>query len=257
MQRIKKVGFTRMRDIWFDEESFSSAKEKIVVLHSNTILDSSLYDYKMTGKTFVIDLSRDKEEIFASLDSKSCRYMIRRAQRDGIHVWKAESRSEKMLYLEYQNAFCREKEIPEVKAEELDDLEVYCAETREKEFLGGCAFILSDDQKTVRYKYGATAHKMSANEAILWEAICAYHERGFINFDMGGCIPIEDKTSYYYSHYQFKKKFGGKLTDSFNYMRFRGVWKAAYIFAGFIIKYFFKGDINGFVIWLNKHKIMK
>lgn len=211
-----------MRDIWFDEESFNRAKEKIVILHSNTILDPSFYDYKITGKTFVIDLDRSKKEIFSSFDSKSCRYMIRRAQRDAVHVWKAESRPDKMLYLEFQNAFCGEKGIPRVKAEELDDLEIFCAQTKEKEFLGGCAFILSDDQKTVRYKYGATAHKMSANEVILWEAVCTYHDRGFLNFDMGGCIPAEDKTSYYYSHYQFKKKFGGKLADSFSYIRFRG-----------------------------------
>lgn len=252
MQRYKKVGFVRFLDIWFDRQGFEESDEKIVCLHSNTELPSCKYDFKLTAQTFLLDISKTEKEIFAGFEYKSCRYAINKAKRDGVRVWAARGAEEKERYLGFQRQFCRERGLPEADQSELESLEVYCAETKEGEFLGGCAFIVSADQKTVRYKYGATAHRLNANEAILWKAICDYRERGFQFFDFGGCVPTEDKDNYYYSHYQFKRKFGGKLAESYTYFRTRGLFRAFYY--GFIclVKLFFKGDVNRFTIWANK-----
>lgn len=252
MYRIKKISFIKILDIWFDEQLFMEAKDKIVSFHTNKILDQSMYDFRLTGQTFLLDITRKEQDIFADFDYKSCRYCINRAKRDGIHVWKAENGNEKARYLEFQNSFCAEKEIPKVDASELDDLEVYCAMTPESEFLGGCAFIISGDNKTVRYKYGATAHKFNANEIILWHAICDYHNRGFEVFDFGGCVQTDDRESYYYRHYHFKKKFGGVLSDSFTYFRIKGVYRLGYLFFIDFVRFFFHNDVNGFIVWLNK-----
>lgn len=252
MQRYKKVGFVELLDIWFDEQSFEESEGKIVCLHSNTELPSDRYDFRLTAQTLLLDISKAEKEIFAGFEYKSCRYKINKAKRDGVNVWRVCKEDEKERYLEFQRQFCRERALPEVDKSELGSLDIYCAETRDEEFLGGCAFIVSADQKTVRYKYGATAHRLNANEAILWKAICDYRERGFQVFDFGGCVPTEDKDNNYYSHYQFKRKFGGKLAESYTYFKTRGLSKAFYY--GFIclVKLFFKGDVNRFTIWANK-----
>ncbi len=252
MLRCKNVGFVKILDIWFDEQAFLEAREKIISLHSNAVLDNSKYDFKLTGQTFLLDIARQEQDIFAGFDYKSCKYCINRANRDGIRVWRAENVTEKEKYLEFQNDFCEKKEIPKVDKNELEQLEVYCAETSDKEFLGGCAFIISDDYKTVRYKYGATCHKFNANEAILWEAIRSYHKRGFEIFDFGGCVLTDDRTSYYYRHYQFKKKFGGVLADSYTYFRIKGIYRICYFIFRSLVWFLFHGDVNSFILWLNK-----
>lgn len=257
MFRYKKLGFFKMMDIWFEEELFYMSNCSIKCLHENKEIDKGLYDFKVTEKTFLLDISKEIEEIFAGFDYKSCKYAINKANRDGIRVWKAEDSVDKDKYFAFQNSFCEEKGIPKLACGELDKMEIFCAETIDKEFLGGCAFIISGDGKTVRYKYGSTLHKYNANEAILWSAIQDYHARGFETFDFGGVMPIEDKTSYYYHHYKFKKKFGGKLVDSYIYFKLKGVLKCFYYPFEFILKYCFKEDINNLAIWLNKHKFVK
>lgn len=257
MKRYKKIGFIKIEDIWFDEERYQKAKGKIISLHTNAKLEKSIYDFRLTAQTFLLDISQPEEIIFAGFEYKSCRYPINKARRDGVRIWKAESNEEKEQYLKYQNIFCSGKEIPTVSAEELEELEIYCAESSEQEFLGGCAFIISADRETVRYKYGATAHKLNANEAILWEAICDYHKRDFKIFDFGGCIPTDDKDSYYYRHYHFKKKFGGKLSDSYTYFKIKGFFRIFYYLFIVFVKLFFHGDVNGFTVWLNKKGLLQ
>lgn len=252
MQRYKRILFLKILDIWFDEESFLNSRGKIICLHTNASLEEAKYDFKLTTQTFLLDISRTKENIWAGFEYKSCKYPINKAERDGIYVWKACDLSDKKKYLNFQNEFCEEKRIPKVDEKELDELEVYCAEGPEKEFLGGCAFLVSADGKTVRYKYGATAHKLNANESILWKAICDYHHRNFVIFDFGGCVKTDDKESYYYRHYHFKKKFGGELAESYAYFKLRGYWKVLYYLFACILKVFFGGDVNALTVWLNK-----
>ncbi|WP_160558430.1 peptidoglycan bridge formation glycyltransferase FemA/FemB family protein [Parablautia muri] len=257
MFRYKNLAFLKIFDIWFEEELFYTADSSIKCLHENKKIDKNMYDFKITAKTFLLDISKEIEDIFACFDYKSCKYAINRANRDGIRVWKVEDSDDKKKYFDFQNLFCEEKGIPKLDADELNNIEIFCAETDEKEFLGGCAFIISGDKKTVRYKYGATLHKYNANEAIIWYAIQNYHARGFEMFDFGGVMPTEDKTSYYYHHYKFKKKFGGDLIDSYIYFKLKGVLKVLYCPFEIILKYCFKQDINNLVIWLNKHRCMK
>lgn len=252
MRRYKKVGFIKITDIWFDTQAFCQSEDAIVCLHSNDSIPSNLYQFKLISNTFILDISESPEKIFANFEYKSCRYPINKAKRDGIHVWKAVTEEEKRKYLEFQNCFCREKQIPLVSKEDVEQLEIYCAETPELDFLGGCAFLVSEVSHLVRYKYGATAHKLNANEAILWKAISDYHEMGFKWFDFGGCIPTEDKNSYYYRHYCFKKKFGGKLVESYTYFKMKSYWKGLWWVLQIMLKVFGKEDINGLIVELNK-----
>lgn len=257
MDRIKQIAFLKIYDVWFDFNKFKNSKYAITALHTNDRLEKKDYDFEQKTKTFLLDISASEEEIFSKFEYKSARYAINKAIRDGVKVYQIKSEDEKKKYLGFQKEFCNEKGIPCMHEEELNNMTCYYAISNEKEYLGACAFIESADERTVRYKYGATLHKLNANEIILWEAIKVYKKRGFQYFDFGGCIPTDDKSSYYYRHYHFKKKFGGELIDTYTYFKIRGLYRIFYyIFIGFV-NAFFRGDVNGFTNWLNQRKILK
>lgn len=257
MEREKKVAFLTIHDIWFDTECFAQSKYAIAALHTNDVLDKKKYDFSQEGKTFLLDISQEENDIFFQFDYKSARYAINKAIRDGVSVHKLCTDAEKKQYMEFQQKFCEQKGIPLLHEEELESLTGYYALSAEGEYLGACTFIESGDGKTVRYKYGATKHKLNANEIILWEAIRDYHEKGFQYFDFGGCVPTEDKDSYYYRHYHFKKKFGGELVISYTYFRIRGIYRIFYRLFNKFVQVFFKGDVNGFTNWLSQKGILK
>lgn len=257
MFRYRKIGFITCLDIWYDEELFCSSKDYIKCLHENKQLDKKQYNFKLVEKSFLLDISRNIDDIFSGFSYKSCKYAINKAKRDGINVWKADTQNDKNAYKKFQNSFCVEKGFVELGDDELEQLDVFCAETHEHLFLGGCAFVTSKDNKTVRYKHGATLHKYNANEAIIWEAIQYYHSRGFIYFDFGGVVLTDDKQSYYYHHYKFKEKFGGELIDSYTYFVLKGGWKIFYCIFNVFLKYFWKKDFNSFVNWLNQHHLIR
>lgn len=257
MVRIKKIGFFSIKDIWFDTFAFANSNCAITALHTNDVLEETVYDFKLVAKTFLLNIEDDKEKIFTGFEYKSARYAINKAVRDGVCIYKVKSPEELEQYMEFQKAFCEQKEIPVLSTEELAGLHIYYAMSKEAEYLGACAFIESEDKKTVRYKYGATLHKLNANEAILWHVICEYHDKGFAYFDFGGCIPTDDKNAYYYRHYRFKKKFGGELIDSYTYFKIKGIYRGLYVGMLVFVKIFFKGDINNFTNWLNRWKILR
>lgn len=252
MKRYKKIGPIRICDIWFDTDAFLAASDPITVLHSNSRLDESSYDLRTVGKTFLLDISTEPDAIFHRFEAKSCRYCIRKAIKDGVQVKKAGTEAEVEEYIRFENAFCQEREIPGVTRDDLKELDVFYAIDSGGGYLGGCAFLKSETEKLVRYKYGATLHKLNANEIILWEAICHYHDLKYQHFDFGGVHPTEDQTSYYYRHYSFKKKFGGELIDSYCYYRLRGIYKPLFRCGKWFVDRFFAGDLNGATNWLNK-----
>ncbi len=257
MERKKRVAFLTIHDIWFDTERFAQSKHAIAALHTNEILEEDQFDFRQETKTFLLDISKEEEAIFSKFDYKSARYAINKAIRDGVTVHRLCTDAEKKQYMTFQQEFCREKGIPLLQEEELESLTGYYALSAEGEYLGACAFIESSDGRTVRYKYGATKHKLNANEIILWEAIKDYRAKGFQYFDLGGCVPTEDKESYYYRHYHFKKKFGGELIDSYTYFRIRGFYRIFYCIFDKFVQLFFKGDVNGFTNWLNQKGILR
>lgn len=257
MERKKKIAFLTIYDIWFDEELFKNSKYPITALHTNAVLDKKEYDFEQLTKTFLLDISEEEETIFNKFEYKSAKYAINKAIRDGVIVHKIESEIEREQYMTFQKKFCEQKGIPCLKKDELQGLTSYYAVSRENEYLGACSFLESADGKTVRYKYGATLHKLNANEIILWEAIKEYHKRGFQYFDFGGCVPTDDKQSYYYRHFHFKKKFGGELVDTYTYFKIKGIYRGFYYIFMLFVRLFFKGDVNGFTNWLNRKKILK
>lgn len=255
MIRFKKVGPLKVLDVWFENNTFLTTKSKIAILHSNDVIEKEKYDFSFVTYTLTLDITASQEELYKKLN-RGCRGRINRAERSEINVYRTTDKEELDSFNEYQAEFCKRKHTPVVDRAELDDLEVFLARNKEGDFLGGCAFLISDDNKLVRYKYGATEHELNANEAILWKAICHYHERGFEVFDFGGCVPTEDESSYYYRNYMFKKKFGGELAESYLYYKIRGIYRIFYFGFDILVKIFFKGNVNDCVMWLNDRKLI-
>lgn len=257
MVRRKKVGPFFIEDVWFDTTEYNRSKSLLKALHTNEVLKKELFDLRIVGKTLLLDITREESDIMSGFEYKSCRYPINKAIKDGVKVYKVDNEAEMKSYLDYQKGFCKKKGIPVVTDKDIEGLDVYCAMSKEGEFLGGCAFLKSSDNKLVRYKYGATEHKLNANEAILWKAIRDYKSQEFEAFDFGGCIPTEDKNDYFYRHYKFKKKFGGELIDSYTYFKMNGLYKLIYFPFKYILLWFFKDDMNEMTIWLNKRGLIK
>ena len=255
MERIKQISFFKIHDIWFDTKRYEESKSNISALHTNDDITSK-FNFKIVQKTFLLDISKEKEEIFKKFDYKSARYAINRAIRDEVTVKKIESNEEIEQYLEFQKEFCIQKGIPMMNPDEMDSMICYYALSKDGEYLGACAFIYSEEEQIVRYKYGATKHKLNANEIILWRAICDFHDAGYKYFDFGGVVPTEDKESYYYRHYQFKKKFGGELIDSYIYIKVRGILRVPAACVMGVVNVFFHGDFNKFTNSLNKLKLI-
>lgn len=255
MERIKKVFFFKIHDIWFDEEKYINSKHNIVILHSNVSMDLQ-FQFKFVEHTFLLNIEEDQETIFKKFDYKSARYAINRAKRDGVVVKKIECDKERDEYIEFQKTFCIEKGIPMFQKEELSELLSYYAISAEGEYLGACSFIADARRGVVRYKYGATKHKLNANEIILWTAICDFHNEGYKIFDFGGVKGWEDINSKYYKHYQFKKKFGGDLVEFYTYVRANGVCKILALLGQWCIRVIWKDDKNEFVRWLTKKGIL-
>jgi len=256
MIRYKKIAMFKVLDVWFDNSFFYESKNKLAILHTNDVIDKKEYDFSFLTYTLLLDITASEEELYKKMN-RGCRGRINRSTKAGINVYKTTDSSEIDEFNRFQKEFCSKKEIPIVDREELDDMDVYIARDAEGTFLGGSAYIISEDKKTVRYKYGATSHESNANEMLLWKAICDYHNEGFALFDFGGCNPTDDETSYYYKNYMFKKKFGGELAESYLYYRTKGIFKLFYyVFAAFV-SVFFKGNINDCVMWLNKFKLIK
>lgn len=228
-------------------------------MHSNASIDSK-YQFRFVGHTFLLNIEEDEEVIFKKFDYKSARYAINRAKRDEVIVKKIESDQERYEYIKFQESFCAEKGIPMFHEDELNELISYYALSKEGEYLGACSFITDTCKETVRYKYGATKHKLNANEIILWTAICDFHNEGYKVFDFGGAggrVNGEDKNSEDYKRYQFKKKFGGDFVESYSYVKTNGVCKILGLLGQYGIKLFWKDDTNEFVRWITRRKLLK
>lgn len=252
MIRQKKIFIFSIQDNWFEDDKFLTEKYPLTILHSNHILPEKDYDFQLSSYTFLLDIGLEKEEIFKKFDYKSARYSINKAIKENVDVRKVETVEEFEKFYTFQIQFCEERKLPICSLQELKMLDCYYAVAGDGEYLGGCAFLTNVEDKFVRYKYGATLHKKNANEMILWKAICDYHDAGFLEFDLGGVVPTDDKTSYYYRHFSFKKKFGGELIGSYTYFKIRGFYRVFYYIFKLILNIFFKGDLNGCIVFFNK-----
>ena len=182
--------------------------------------------------TSVIDLTQDLDTIWKNI-SKSCRYEIRRAEREGVKVRTSDDWNE--LYSMYRS-FARAKGSgggwAEMGRENLTQYlrngTLFTAEFDDHILNGHLYFqderhmrlIIAPSRRFEREEF-STACPSSlvghANRLTVWEAIKYAKNAGMAIFDMGGIYTGNDQTDPKYRINQFKFEFGGKLTTVYHY----------------------------------------
>ena len=137
----RKFLFFTLSYFWLDTQAYCKTREYIALLRTHDELPRSEYHLKFCYKTFLVDLSQTKEEIFAAFDATGARYKIRKALRSGVIVNQAKTFAEKMQFYEFYQAFVedpiRKNKILVLQKSELSRLHIFYALSEKGEFLGG------------------------------------------------------------------------------------------------------------------------
>ncbi len=246
---------------WLDTEAYLKSGHFVSLLKTYDELSETNYFFKIGYKTFLIDLSKTKEELFSAFDAKGARYPINKTLKSGVIVKRAETGAEKMKFYDFYQDFVedprRKNKILVLQKHELDTLEIFYAVSSEGEYLGGIGLLPSPDRRYLMYKYAATVHRFSENDLMIWYAIQYAKDAKYSWFDMSWFEPTEDKKSELYRLYQFKKKFGGNLVDFYTYVKLRTPFTLPGLLFKMVLKYFFKGDLHNFTFWLKRLKMFR
>lgn len=183
--------------------------------------------------TSIIDLTQDLKEIWKNMSKSSCRYAIKKAERDGVTVKKSQRYHE---FKEINKSFRRAKGLPPTPKKLMEIFEkcavLFFAEYG-REILAGQVYVT--DGHAIRWLIGASrrlevdANKGligNANKLVIWEAIRFAKTSGMKEFDMGGIYTGDDKDDQRTAINKFKLGFGGEIKTYFNY---RKVYSKFYI----------------------------
>jgi lipid II:glycine glycyltransferase (peptidoglycan interpeptide bridge formation enzyme) len=206
IKQLREIG-KRERAIFIKLEPNVTVSEKRIVQSAKEIQKIGLVQGKrfFTPTTFVIDLTKDEEELLKSFTSKT-RYNIRLAQKHGVVVHEDNSPMAFAKYLELtfatakrQNFFAHTRHYHDLMWKHLHPkiahllTATYNPPSPEApEGQGGkiiSAWILFVYDKTLYYPYGAssTEHKeVMANNLMMWEAIRFGKKHGCTSFDLWG-----------------------------------------------------------------------
>ncbi len=257
----RKLFFFTLHYYWMNKEAYLQSRHSISLLRSHDELPENEYFLKIGYKTFLVNLSKSKEDIYSSFDYTGARYKINKAQKSGVIVRRAETPAEKRQFYDFYRTFARDpkrrNKILVLQEGELDRLDIFYAISTEGEYLGGTGLLPSTDRRYLLYKYSATLHRACENELLIWHAIQYAKDAHYAYFDMSWMWPADDKNTDQYRLYQFKKKFGGNLVPFYTYVKLRGPFKIPGILFKLILKFFFHGDLNNFTLLLKKMKAFK
>lgn len=246
---------------WMDIPSFLNSRNMVSLLRTSETLGKDRYSFRLVYKTFLVDLGRTKEEIYAGFDYTRAVCPIKKAMKAGVTVKRAGTEEEKNRYYEFYRAFAndpkRKNRILVVQREELDKLEILYAISREGEYLGGIGLLPSADRRFLLAKYSATLHKCSEQDLLVWEAIQYAKDAGFSFFDLSWMLPSDDEQSQQYRLFQYKKKFGGDLVDFYSYVSLKGPATLLGVLFQGILSLFFGGNIDRFALFAKRYGVFK
>ncbi len=168
------------------------------------------------GKTYIVSLSKNEEEMWYKLKKKSCRYPIKKAIREGLRV--VENKNLEFIveyYDELKEVFLNQHLIPSYPIERLKRL----FDNLKKDFLLALQVKFGDkviasgifpyDEKCIYFFGGASRiefHGHCPNEILHWTAMKYAADLGIPKYDMGGAG-------------SFKPKFGGLETPIYRFYK--------------------------------------
>lgn len=246
---------------WMDTAAFLESKQFVSLLRTHEELPEHAYDLRIGYKTFLVDLNRSTDEIFAGFDYTRAVCPIKKAAKHGIVIKQAETDREKERYFEFYRSFAehpkRKGKILVIQRHELDFLTVLYALSPEGDYLGGIGLLPSADGRYLLAKYSATLHRCCEQDLLVWHAIQYAKEHRYAWFDLSWMLPTEDTNSDQYRLYQYKKKFGGELVDFYAYVRFSALFAIPGKLFSLALAVLFGGDINRFSLFLKKIRMFR
>lgn len=176
-----------------------------------------------TKYTFILDLAKDEETLFANLESKT-RYNIRLAYKKGVRIFENTSEEGMEQYLELlsktterQAFYAHSPEYFRTMWRTLGQsgmLRIFHAVYEEKILVSWIMFVFNG---VLYYPYGASSREnpeVMASNLMMWEMIRFGKEQGCRSFDMWGSLgPEPDKKSPWYGFHRFKRGYNGILYE--------------------------------------------
>lgn len=170
-------------------------------------------------KTLIINLTQDADGLMSGCKSNT-RNEIRRGVKDGHQLRTGITAEE---FVPFYNAFAQEKGLPLIKISDIykyPHCEINAVVLNDIP-LTMHANIIDDEEKIVRLLYSASVRFDAnidtktvgfSNRFLHYKEFVHYHEKGMIRYDFGGVVEDENNVAQYRIS-QFKKGFGGEVTD--------------------------------------------
>lgn len=222
----RKILFLKTKHIWFSEFPFDiEGYDSVLFRACKNKVDAEGFN-RTEFHTLVIDLTQDIDIIWKNMSKSSCRYAIKKAEKDGITVKLSQNFSE---FSQIDSAFRKMKELPS-NSKQLKIAKEYgtlFVSSWNNEILGGQIYL--EDKNNIRWFIGASRRlevdklKASlignANRLLVWEAIKYAKNKGIKEFDLGGYYLQEEKDIQNDRINFFKKSFGGELVTHYIYQK--------------------------------------
>ncbi|MBC5637997.1 peptidoglycan bridge formation glycyltransferase FemA/FemB family protein [Ornithinibacillus sp. BX22] len=234
LQVLYKRGLLKMVNA-FEVTNIKECQPSDTVITTNVIFPGSNLEWNsddkafvyLLGKTSLIHLNREEEEIFADIH-KNTRYKINRAEkRDPIQCYVTDSPSDVQLqqFVTFFNSFAKHKQIQAANLERLKSFRdrqaiIYSYVTDEKDRLL-CAHIhyIVNNYSCLLYSASARFENSQirnmigrANRLLHWQDIKLAKAKGLTWYNFGG-ISTNEKDIPHQKINQFKMEFGGQIVD--------------------------------------------
>jgi len=232
----RKVSIFKLKQVFFSDRPYDIDDCDVVMFsYCRNRVDVPGF-HRQEAYTSVIDLTKNLDEIWKNMDKSSCRYSIRKAERDGVEI--VVNKHYDDFYKIYRS-FRQKKGLESgligllgmgsLKLEEIKKYGLLFVAKHEDDVLGGHLYLHDDSSiifwqaATKRLDVGKDKAKLigNASKLIHWEAIKYAKEMGIEEFDMGGLFPEEDakKDISKYNINFFKLSFGGKIIKVYHYKK--------------------------------------
>jgi len=217
----------KKKNFWFADKPFDVTGCDAVFFYATPSNDEVEGFDCAPSPTFIIDLSEEPEALKKAM-SKTCRYEVNRALREGLVVEKNQDHAAFFdLYRKFVDAKDFDGDVENYK-DFVSKGNLYTC-YYENQLLGG--FVSIEDETRARWllsgsqRLTTTDKKLSkisglANRLFVWEAMRDAQERGKLWFDLGGYYDGDDKAHPGFGIAHFKRGFGGRAEMLYKYSKY-------------------------------------
>jgi lipid II:glycine glycyltransferase (peptidoglycan interpeptide bridge formation enzyme) len=221
----RKMGPFSIREIWFSEDIYDVDDADAIQFKNSSFSGEKPGFAKEVSTTLVLDLSRSLEDIFNSMEKKSCRHHITKAVEEGIVIRFNDRFAE---FYEINKAFRKNKGLTPFIMDPEEMKKNYVLATYEKDgkVLGGHLCIKDDNH--IRQLVSASTMNWEptisrstygrGNRLSIWELIKYAKGAGIGEYDFGGYATGQLGEELKGIN-EFKAGFGGHMIEKYSYYK--------------------------------------